>query len=63
LGINEGHERVKMKKPSQGGRGMLSTMPKMIYRPALMKVSEAKANRQTDKARQPGGNQDKGVKS
>jgi hypothetical protein len=52
-----------MKKPSQGGRGMLSTMPKMIYRPALMKVSEAKANRQTDKARQPGGNQDKGVKS
>ena len=30
-----------MKKPSQG-RGMLSTMPKQIYRPALVRVDNQK---------------------
>lgn len=51
-----------MRKPSQN-KGMLGTMPKMIYRPALMKVSQSKANSQTDHARQPGGSQNKGPKS
>ncbi len=32
-----------MKKPSQG-RGQLSTMPKMKFRPSLTKVSEARVN-------------------
>lgn len=33
-----------MKKPSQG-RGILSTMPKQVYRPALIKVSMAQPNK------------------
>lgn len=32
-----------MKKPAQGG-GMLSTMPKQIYRPALVRVDNTKAD-------------------
>lgn len=46
--ILETNERDEMKKPSQG-RGQLSTMPSMKFRPALTKVSQAKVNGQTDR--------------
>lgn len=37
-----------MAKASKG-RGQLSTMPKLKYRPALTKVSQSKVNGQTDR--------------
>lgn len=44
---NMSNEGRYMKKASSKGHGQLSTMPTMKYRPALVKVSEAKVNGST----------------